>query len=192
MGNLHSRKYTLSQNDFDSFLEWLDPDRESAGHKYEEVRRRLIKMFECRGCAVPEDLADETISRVIRIMGEISTNYAGDPTLYFYGVARKVHLEYARKSAVSLAAGPDMDDADDERSGAQREDCLNRCLQSLSAENRELILRYYGNEKGISIQTRKQLANELGIAPNTLRLREFRIRAALQNCVEECLKRYDG
>lgn len=187
MGNLYSRKDVLSQNDFDSFLKWLDPDRERAGYKYEEVRRKLINIFAVRGCAVPEDLADETISRVIHRMGEISDSFTGDPIYYFYGVARNIHLEYIRRSAVPV---PDRPDLDNETKEAQ-DDCLDKCLRSISAENRELVLRYYGAQKGISVQTRRQLAAELGIGLHALRLRTHRIKAALGNCVQECMKTHD-
>ena len=37
--------------------------------------------------------------------------------------------------------------------------------------------------------TVKMLAEELGIAPNALRIRAYRIRAALQECVEACIER---
>src|SRR5947209_6617862 len=36
---------------FDRLLAWLNPDREQAGQRYEEIRRRLIKIFARRGCS---------------------------------------------------------------------------------------------------------------------------------------------
>src|ERR1044072_6747769 len=95
-------EWNLTQDAFDKFLTWLNPNREQAATKYEEVRRKLIKIFACRGCAEAEDLADETINRVIRKMQELIDSYVGDPALYFYGVARNVHLEYVRKSPPAL------------------------------------------------------------------------------------------
>src|SRR5215207_6031462 len=82
---------------FEHLLEWLDPDRERAGARYEEIRRALIKIFTTRGCAEPEDLADETITRVCRKVRTIAPTYVGDPANYFYGVAKNVHLEYLRR-----------------------------------------------------------------------------------------------
>ena len=60
------RESDLSQEAFDRLLAWLNPNRALAGEKYEEIRRRLIKIFTCRGCTCPEVLADETINRVAR------------------------------------------------------------------------------------------------------------------------------
>ena len=54
-------KIELTQAVFEQLLDWLDADRDVAGQRYEEIRRRLIKIFVCRGCIVPEELADRTI-----------------------------------------------------------------------------------------------------------------------------------
>jgi hypothetical protein len=62
-------------------------------------------------------------------------------------------------------------------------------MDSLSEENRYLLLKYYGAEGGSKIDQRKQLAEELGIAANALRIRAYRIRLGLQQCVEKCIKR---
>ena len=74
-------KPDLTQAAFDSLLEWLDPDRARSGEKYEKIRLRLIKIFACRGCSIPEELADRTIDRVARKVGEVSHDYEGDPAL---------------------------------------------------------------------------------------------------------------
>src|SRR5678809_1369390 len=79
---------------FERFLCWLGPDPESAGRKYELIRGRLIMMFRARRCVFAEDLADTTFERVARKLADISNEFTGDPARYFYGVAKKVYLEY--------------------------------------------------------------------------------------------------
>jgi hypothetical protein len=79
---------------FEQFLFWLGPDPESAGKKYELIRDRLIMMFRARRCVFAEDLADTTFERVARKLTDLTTEYTGDPARYFYGVAKKVYLEY--------------------------------------------------------------------------------------------------
>lgn len=64
-------EWALSPEAFDAFLAWLDADRDSAGEKYEKIRRALIKDFVLRECIDPEALADEAIDRVIRDLPEI-------------------------------------------------------------------------------------------------------------------------
>ena len=70
--------------------------------------------------------------------------------------------------------------------------CLERCIESLSEENRYLLLKYYGAEGSSKVEQRKRLAEELGIAPNALRIRAYRIRLGLQDCVEKCIERSEG
>jgi RNA polymerase sigma factor (sigma-70 family) len=177
--------WDITQEAFENFLTWLDPDREQAGRKYEDIRRRLIKIFACRGCSVGEDLADETINRVIRKMQELAESYTGDPALYFFGVARNVHLEYVKKTPPPLLSPP----PDSSEQKEQEYECLERCMDKLPAENRRLVLEYYQDEKRVKIDHRKGLADRLGIGPNALRIRMHRIRASLQLCVDSCLNR---
>jgi DNA-directed RNA polymerase specialized sigma24 family protein len=61
-------------------------------------------------------------------------------------------------------------------------------MGKLSPENRALVLRYYEADGREKIEKRKILADELGIAPNALRIRAYRIRAALQKCLEKCVE----
>ncbi|MCI0352294.1 MAG: hypothetical protein L0Z53_22985, partial [Acidobacteriales bacterium] len=95
-------EYTPSPANFAKLLEWLSPNPAHSGARYEEIRRRLIKFFVCRGCAEPEDLTDITIDRVNRALDRPSFEYVGDPVFYFYGVAKKVRLEYMRRQARTL------------------------------------------------------------------------------------------
>jgi DNA-directed RNA polymerase specialized sigma24 family protein len=174
----------LTQSAFDSLLAWLDHDRDQAGKKYESIRLRLIKIFTCRGCGEAEDLADDTINRVTAKVEELSKTYQGDPALYFYGVAQKVHLESLRKKPLVHVPTPMVDNDEIE----EEYNCLDRCMDKLSEDNRTLVLRYYQEEKHAKIDNRKDLARELGIAVNALRIRAHRIRLQLQLCVRSCLE----
>lgn len=179
-----NKQWVLTQDDFDRLLAWLDPDRERAGVKYESIRRRLAKMFVCRGCWEADDLADETINRVTAKLSEIVDTYTGDPVPYFYGVAQKIHLEYLRRRPIPQPppAAELNDDVEDEYQ------CLEQCMELLPEENRWLVLEYYQEEKQAKIAHRKKLADRLGIAQNALRIRAHRIRQQLQQCVGNCLE----
>lgn len=189
------KEWVLTQEAFDALLDWLDPGREPAGMKYEAIRMRLIRIFTCRGCPEAELLADETINRVASKVPEISSGYVGDPSLYFYAVAQKVHLEYIRKvqtqqspisveTADNLLSKPPVSLADDFEPEYH---CLERCLERLPQETRHLVEQYYQQEKQAKIDHRKLLATELGIAVNALRIRAHRIRLSLRQCVRDCL-----
>jgi DNA-directed RNA polymerase specialized sigma24 family protein len=187
------KDWVLTQDAFDTLLGWLDPDRDRAGRRYEDIRIRLIKIFTCRGCSDAEELADETINRVIAKMPDVAENYSGDPALYFYGVSHNVHLEYSRKSRLTGDTGLESASlsanvaSPDTESDAEYE-CLDRCLGRLSPESRRLVLEYYRHERKAKIDLRKRLAGELGIAVNALRIRAYRIRRTLEDCVHGCLQ----
>lgn len=172
---------------FEHLLEWLDPDRERAGARYEEIRRALIKIFASRGCPEPEDLADETLTRVCRKVRLITPTYVGDPASYFYGVAQNVYLESLRRTRRraerlklvenSLLGGARARDFEREY------DCLELCLAELSETSRQLVLEYYADSGAARITRRKRLAGRLCVGAGALRLRAFRLRAALERCV---------
>lgn len=190
------KEWVLTQDAFDGLLGWLDSDRDRAGNKYETIRLRLIKIFTCRGCSEAEDLADETINRVVARLSDIANDYHGDPALYFYAVSQKIHLEYlrklkARQSEVPVEAAADQSApttnclSDD----IERDyECLERCLEKLPTNNRELVLEYYQKEKQAKINHHKTLAQEMGIAVNALRIRAHRIRRTLEECVHTCVE----
>jgi RNA polymerase sigma factor (sigma-70 family) len=179
-----SRDWVLTQEAFDRLLSWLDANRDEAGRKYETIRTRLIKIFTCRGCHEAEELADETINRVAAKLDSIVDEYVGDPVLYFYGVAHKIHLEYLRRRPVPQV----FDIADSSEEDEKELDCLDDCVQKLAPNQRQLVLDYYQEDKRAKIDHRKELARKMGIALNALRIRAHRIRATLQQCVQDCLE----
>jgi DNA-directed RNA polymerase specialized sigma24 family protein len=185
------RKWTLTQEAFDKLLAAFDADRENAGKKYLELRGNLIRLFEWRGCPFPEDHADETVNRVARKISEGET--IREPAQYAIGVARLLLLEIRKQQARQQSAFGELaytatavyefEELD------PRVECLERCLQSLSRENRELILHYYQGEKGAKIENRKRLTDRFKVPINTLRMRALRLREKLQSCVENCLQK---
>src|SRR6185369_10056856 len=179
------KKWELSKEAFDALLTWLDSDREQAALKYEKIRGGLIKIFTGRACVEPEDLADETINRVARKLKEIEQDFSGDRARYFFGVANKVHLEHLRRKLPQAMPPP----ANDPDRIELEYNCLERCIERLSGENRDLLLRYHGAESRTDTDHRRALAEELGIAPNALRIRVYRIRMTLKECVEKCIER---
>jgi RNA polymerase sigma factor (sigma-70 family) len=179
------KDWILTQEAFDAMLDWLDPDRDEAGRKYEDIRLRLIKIFTCRGCLEPEDLADETINRVSNRLSEIQRDYEGDPAPYFYGVAKKILLEYLRPKP--SAPPPSPYDPEGSLEKEKEFQCLERCIETLTPDHRALVVGYYQEEKRTKIDHRRLLADQLGIALNALRIRAHRIRASLYKCVQNCV-----
>ena len=174
----------LEQGEFDQLLSWLDPDRQRAGLTYEKIRRRLISILASRGCASAEELTDEIIDRVARRVVDIRDEYVGDRAIYFLGVMNNVHHEYLKRPTMPRLPEP----RDDAEAKEKTHQCLERCLDKLTNNSRQMIQRYYAADKQAKIDLRKRIAEEFGISLNTLRLRALRIREKLQACIEQCLQ----
>ena len=185
------RKWALTQEAFDKLLAHLGPDRESAGEKYLEVRSNLILFLEWRCFSFPEDHADETINRVEKRASE--GEEIRNPISYFLGAARMLLLEIYKERVKERQALSELANAEatsyEFEELEPRVECLEQCLESLSTENRELILQYYHGEKGEKIETRKRLSERFAVPLNTLRMRAVRLREKLLFCVGDCLKK---
>ena len=184
-------EWTLSAEALGRFLASLDPDADRAGEKYESLRLTLMKFFDWRGAHFPEDLADETINRVIRKIDEGET--IRDIPTYCHGVARLVLLEKLKgpesKRADFEELPPAALAAPDPKETDERQDCFERCLKELPVESLQLILQYYGEEKREKINRRLAMAERLGIPLNALRSRAQRIRNRLEECINGCVKK---
>lgn len=130
-------------------------------------------------------MTDDTIDRVALKVDSLAGTYTGDPALYFYAVAKRVLLEYLRKRPAPSHLLPQVEQLENKE---QEFDCLERCLGKLSQNNRDLVLCYYKAEKKAKIDQRKELAINMDIALNALRIRVCRIRAVLHECVQRCLE----
>ncbi len=181
-------KRVITKTEFDAMLAWLNPQSEQqAAEKYEEIRRRIVQILSRRGCREAEELFDEASNRVCKRVEKIAPTYQGDPALYFYAVANKVHLEYLKKQKRQrrpVAPPPPPPDVEETE---RRHACLERCLAEQTPEKRELIVQYYVGERHEKIQNRQRLADLLGIDLKVLRVRARRIRVKLLECVSECL-----
>jgi DNA-directed RNA polymerase specialized sigma24 family protein len=177
----------LTPEDFAQFLRWLSPDPELAIEEYMAVRKKLISFFIRKGCPEADVLFDETVDRVVKKVAEggIYENRIG----FCYGVARNVWKEYVRKPKPGPIAEDIASPSNHDRlSHEQQLQCLEACLEELSARDRDLITRFHRSQGRERIEARKRLAMEHG-GDNTLRIKAFRIRNKLRACVNQCVKK---
>lgn len=173
---------------FEKMLLWLDEDRDIAGRKYEAIRLRLIKIFDCRQCPNSEELSDKVFDRVLKKFAENAVIESVDPALYFYKVACHIYRENLRKP-IPVEVSDKIAVETEEEGFDPYYECLKKCLEKLSAEHRKLIINYYEEEKREKIKYHRQLAKSFGIKLNILHLRAFRIRKRLQKCVLQCVEK---
>ena len=191
-----SRKdWSLTASAFHGLLTWLDESETTRGQSYLEFRQRLVRYFERKNCPTAEDLADETLNRVARRLEEEGTIQTESAAKYCYIVARFVFMEnlrdrkkHAALEEVTLQGNEATVEEDDGILREKRLECLDRCSQKLSADNRDLIFRYYIGSQQVKIANRRAMASQLDISLNALTIRACRIREKLATCVKQCLE----
>ena len=177
-------KKEVTREKFARFLEWLSPDHESAGEEYERLRFRLCTFFSQRQCSFADELADETINRVILKSAEerIESKIA-----YCYGVAKNVYRESLRKERTHL----DIEDiaiaarVPEEQSFSR--ECLDQCLEKLAPDTRNLLLDYFSEAKLAKIELHRRISERLKVTQTALRMKVMRSKVKLKICVQECM-----
>ncbi len=183
MPNTKSNK-EVTREKFASFLEWLSPDLERAGEEYERLRFRLCTFFAQRHCPGPDELADETINRVIL---KVAEEQIENKIAYCYGVARNIYRESLRKQKPQV----DIDDvtivAKEPEPQSVPGECLDKCLDELSPENRNLLLDYFSEAKLKKIELHRRISESLQTTQTALRMRVMRTKQKLKVCVQDCM-----
>jgi DNA-directed RNA polymerase specialized sigma24 family protein len=178
---------SITPEAFARFLEWLSPDKGDAGIKYEEVRRKIARYFVYKRVANADELVDKTMDQAVRTInagGEYPNALA-----LCYGIARNIWLENLKKPAWDPLPIEDLLPSPLQQTEKREQEsrCLDACLARLDKHDRDLIKRYYQEQGQLKINIRAELASENGGAVN-LRLKAFRIRGRLRDCIVPCLQ----
>jgi DNA-directed RNA polymerase specialized sigma24 family protein len=168
-------------------------DEQSAGERFEGLRGKLVFYFESRRCDDPEELAHETLERLMRRHDEQVE--VKDLMRYSYGIAKNVLQEHWRekkakqKYVTEEGRRPQVNTDDEAAAGKERRlKCLEECSAGLSTGERTLLTDYFGG-RGRGIQKRRRsMAEELNISREALTLRVFHLKHRLRKCIEKCLQ----
>jgi DNA-directed RNA polymerase specialized sigma24 family protein len=172
---------------FDELMRALEPEAVSGKDGYRRYRLRLVKFFLWRRCDDPENLADETTSRLVKNIRSGREITHDHPYRYVYAIATRVFQEYLRMKK-KRGIETDIDELREWSTPEKgSENCWITCLGQLSLDKREFLEVYYLD--GID---RDQFASKQGLTINALRLKVFRYRADLKRCFENCLKRLNS
>jgi DNA-directed RNA polymerase specialized sigma24 family protein len=189
-------KSTLTHEEFGNLLRWLSSDDETSTRMFLEISKELRKWFVWKGSTHAEDLVDETMDRVAKILLREPGKYPNMMAL-FRKVARLVWLE-------DINRNPPLDELDPEKfSGSApdlenwyfkecEEECMKEGVDSLPERERHLITQYFSFRGQEKIVVRKHLAEGHGGLGN-LRTKACRIRIRLNedldDCIGECMNR---
>lgn len=191
----------LTPESFELLLARLAGEPSKAAEKYEELRLKLIKCLTWKGC--PESQADALADEILdRIAGKLAQGVEIENLNAFAcKVLHYVWLEHQRKHkedgydddkmAVIKDSSPLPDNSDSEDQNI-RLACLRLCLVEVTKddEERKLILDYYNTEDVNKLKNqRKSLAERLGLKVNALKVKVCRLRAKLEECINECVEK---
>jgi RNA polymerase sigma factor (sigma-70 family) len=189
----------VSAESFNRFLALLSPEPDEAAKEYLSLRSRLLMYFQARESSDPQEMADDTLERLIRRFGETEYEIL-DIRAYALGIAKNVVMEDQRtvkivpldSQRLDLWSFHEQSQDTTESKHAQRklDDCFQKCLSHLPAEMRELLLNYYSVERK-PMDIRQELANELGLSLNALRVKIHRERSNLHHCIRHCVQERD-
>lgn len=155
------------------------------GDSYDDLRNMLIRYLRRLGSSDSEDLADETIYRVLKNLR--NEKPIRELQAYAMTVAHNVYLESVRQPATFLIREAESPVFQDEAETLDQ--CLTWCLQTLTKQERRMFETYHRGRGRALIESRRRLAEKLGITPNALRIEVHRIRKRLRQCVESCAAR---
>lgn len=183
-------EWSLTPEAFDKLLAAFSDDRDEAARQYQALRIKLIRFFEWRSVTLADDRTDEVFNRVARRIEE--GQQVDNVVAYSFRVAYLVFLETIKEPELidfdpdtmqPPSIDPQFEDDEDER----RHRCLERCLAALTTTNRKLMLSYFSEAGRAKIELRKKWAEQLKISLDALRIRVFRMRKDLRNCVSDCM-----
>ncbi len=186
-GGARQTSRELDRASFDAMLAALDPDRDRAGQEYERLRNRLILFFRLHRAAGADDLADEAFNRLARKISQgeairgIASYLIGIARMLCHEERRRLGAEGALATGLSLLSGGAGGSAD-------LLVAIEGCLKRLPGGEAGLIERYYSAESRARIETRKKMAEEMGISLNALRNRALRVRQEVEDCVRKQLE----
>lgn len=177
----------LTPEAFGKFLRWLSNDDEQAVREYQLIRKKVVRYFVQKSCPDPDQMFDEMVDIIVGKIDACAD--ITSPLAYCFGVARNVWRQNLRENkSVVLewdVASPQHPDSNEHERELQ---CLERCVDRLPFNDRDVITRYHQGQGLEKIETRKLLANGLG-GMNALRIKMCRIRKDLRRCVLDCLER---
>ena len=139
------------------FRALFGPDRPSAEVELQRLRHFLIRTFEWGRYGDPEDLADETILRALKLYRDERAK-GTDFSSYVVGIARNVHREECRSQCRERRSGLEPGEG---RTAPPRLDetiYVRQLVAKLDPADRVLVLDYMSGEvSGARSQVRVRL-----------------------------------
>jgi DNA-directed RNA polymerase specialized sigma24 family protein len=171
----------------EALLAALGRDTEDATAAYRMLHARLVRFFDLQNITDPEALADQAMDRLAASLLARGTETIASPAAFVLGIARHLLQEerrhVAREGEVAYEwARGQIEDSATKETELQR---LERCLEQMPKDRRELLRSYYAWSGRAKIEHHRRMAAEHGLSVNALRNRMLRARAELLACLKQ-------
>lgn len=175
----------LTSQSLNRLLAEFSADERQAAAAYTNLRAALVRFFALKGDSEPETAADETLDRTASKVA--ADTPIDDVRKYSFGVARLIYLERLRRSQKEKIAAEDFyreKIVSPDAGKTDGSDFLRECFQSLPAADRAFLQSYFTDlpyEKLTAL--RRRLTVETDISIKQMRVKIFRLRKRLEECV---------
>ena len=175
----------MTEESLKILLENLSSNMDEAAVGYTNLRNSLVRFFQLKGDADADEAADATLDRVAL---KLSQNTEIDNlTKYSFGVARLILLERLRITAKNKKAHDGFYDKNI-RDEAADYSIYRECFGKLEQSEKEILKNYFAEmQSSALIIYREKLSVKYGISLNNLRLKVFRLRKRLDDCLKQKL-----
>ena len=187
----------------DRLLSFFDSDPVIAGEKLLRCRQKLVRRFAAERCHDPEDLANESLRRVLDALNKNPQRLATEIEAFISGFATNIIYESRRSPMHKEDPLEEIVPAKEPRTRpleelligfSEQEDlrqCLEQCLEQLDSQERNTLIKYYTAEPGEKAKAvRRNMASSLGLTSAQLRKRAFNLRSRLEAFTRQCLEKY--
>jgi hypothetical protein len=184
----------------DRLLRYFDSDPVVASEKLLRCRQKLVRRFSAERCHDPEDLANETLQRVLQALERDEKQLTTRIEAFISGFATNILRESRRRPIHKEDPLDDLSPAREPRTVSiqelllafsEEEDlrrCLKRCLDELHPSDLKILIPYYDAGPGEKLKkVREGMALSLGLTSSQLRKRAFNLRTKLETCIKNCL-----
>jgi|SRR6266404_5383396 len=188
----------------DRLLRFFDDDPVIASEKLLRCRQKLVRRFSAERCRDAEDLANETLSRVLDALNKTPQRLTSQIEAFISGFATNLIHESRRSPSHKEDPLETIPAAKEPRTRpmhellidfSEQEDlrrCLERCLDQLDSKERTTLITYYTTEPGDKAKAvRRNLASSLNLTSAQLRKRAFKLRERLEAFTKLCLESRD-
>ncbi len=176
---------TLTAESLNLLLAEFSEDKREAAAVYTNLRDSLVRFFALKGDSEPEAAADATLDRTaVKVAQQTPID---DIKKYSFGVARLIFLERLRLSQKEKNAAEDFHHETNKLSNDVVTDdfqFFRECFKSLPAKDKIFLQGYFTDAPYEKLtELRRRLTEEVGVSVEQMRVKIFRLRKRLENCV---------